>query len=130
MPQSLPLTSRKRRTTCSSAPSAATPRPKAKQAKNPPLGAQNAFLQRLLTPPFYPPVEIPVHLMQRVKDCGRRERLVLWWLTDKLPVERPVDDVAIADAAKVASWDVAKIAGIRDASPVHWGRMLAKRELR
>jgi hypothetical protein len=131
MPQPLPLTSRKRRTTRSSKPFTVTPRPKAKQAKNRPIDAQNAFLQRLLTPPpFFPPVEIPAHLMQRVKDCGRRERLVLWWLTYKLPVEREVDDVAIADAAKVARWDVAKIAGIRDAFPVHWGRMLAKRELR
>jgi hypothetical protein len=47
--------------------------------------------------------------MQRAKDCGRRERLVLWWLTYKLPVEREVDDVAMADAAAVARWDVAKI---------------------
>ena len=68
--------------------------------------------------------------MRRVKDCGRRERLVLWWLTYKLPVERPVDDAALADAAKVARWDVMEIARIRDAFPVHWGRMMAKRELR
>ncbi len=68
--------------------------------------------------------------MRSVKDCGRRERLVLWWLTYKLPVEREVDEVAIADAAKVARWDVMEIAGIRHAFPVHWGRMLAKRELR
>ena len=68
--------------------------------------------------------------MRRVKDCGRRERLVLWWLVYRLPVERKVDDAALADAATVARWDVAKIAGIRDAFPVHWGRMLAKRELR
>jgi hypothetical protein len=68
--------------------------------------------------------------MQRVKDCGRRERLVLWWLTYRLHVEREVDKVAIADAAKVARWDVMEIAGIRDAFPVHWGRMLLKRELR
>ena len=131
MHQALPLTSPKRRTARSSTPSAVTPRTKAKRAENRPLDAQNAFLQSLLTPPpFFPPVAIPAHLMQRVKDCGRRERLVLWWLTYKLPVEREVDDVAIADAAKVARWDVAKIAGIRDAFPVHWGRMLAKRELR
>jgi hypothetical protein len=45
--------------------------------------------------------------------------LVLWWLTYKLPVEREVDDAAIADAAKVARWDVVKIAEIRDAFPVH-----------
>ena len=131
MHQLLPLTSRKRRTTRSSSPSSVTPRSKAKRAKDRPIDAQNAFLQRLLTPPsFFPAVEIPAHLVQRVKDCGRRERLVLWWLTYKLPFERKVDDAAIADAAKVARWDVAKIAGIRDAFPVHWGRMLAKRELR
>ncbi len=131
MPQPLPLTSRKRRTTHPSLPSAVTPRPKAKQAKNRLIDAQNAFLQRLLTPPpFFAPVAIPAHLMRRVKDCGRRERLVLWWLTYKLPVERELDDAALADAAKVARWDVAKIAEIRDAFPVHWGRMLAKRELR
>ena len=131
MHQPLPLATDKRRTTRPSSPSAVTPRAKAKQAKNRPIDAQNAFLQRLLTPPqLFPPVAIPAHLMQRVKDCGRRERLVLWWLTYKLPVEREVDDVAIADAAKVARWDVAKIAGIKDAFPVHWGRMLAKRELR
>jgi hypothetical protein len=95
------------------------------------MDAQNAFLQRLLTPPpFYPPTEIPAHLMQRAKDCGRRERLVLWWLTYKLPVERTVDDAALADAARVARWDVMEIARIRDAFPVHWERMLAKRELR
>jgi hypothetical protein len=68
--------------------------------------------------------------MQRVKDCGRRERLVLWWLTYKLPVEREVDDAAIAEAAAVARWDVTKIAEIRATFPVHWGRMLLKRELR
>ena len=131
MHQPLPLTSRKRRTTHPSLPSAVTPRPKAKQAKNRLIDAQNAFLQRLLTPPlFFPAVEIPGHLMQRVKDCGRRERLVLWWLTYKLPVERTVDHAALADAATVARWDVAKIAGIRETFPVHWGRMLAKRELR
>ncbi len=100
------------------------PRPKPKRPKKRPLDAQSAFPQRLLTPPpFYPPVEIPAHLMQRVKDCGRPERLVLWWLTDKLPVEREVDDATIADAARVARCDVAKIAGVRDAFPVHWGRM-------
>ena len=122
---------RKRRTPRKTSPSAVTPRPKSKRPKNRPIDAQNAFLQRLLTPPpFYPPVEIPAHLMQRVKDCGRRERLVLWWLTYKLPVERTVDDVALADAARVARWDVAKIAEIRDTFPVHWGRMLLKRELR
>ena len=131
MPQPLPLTSRKRRATCPNSPSAVTPRTKAKRAENRPLDAQNAFLQSLLTPPpFFPPVAIPAHLMQRVKDCGRRERLVLWWLTYKLPVERPVDDAAIAEAAAVARWDVMEIAGIRDAFPVHWGRMLLKRELR
>ena len=131
MHQPLPLTSRKRRATRQSSPSAVTPRVKAKRAKNRPIDAQNAFLQRLLTPPpFFPPVAIPEHLMRRVKDCGRRERLVLWWLTYKLPVERPVDDAALADAAKVARWDVMEIARIRDAFPVHWGRMMAKRELR
>ena len=131
MHQRLPLTSRKRRATCPTTPSPVTPRAKAKQAKNRPIDAQNAFLQRLLTPPpFYPPVEIPAHLTQRVKDCGRRERLILWWLTYKLPVESKVDGAAIAEAATEARWDVAKIAGIRDAFPVHWGRMLAKRELR
>jgi hypothetical protein len=122
---------RKRRTTRSSTLSAVTPRAKPKRAKDRRIDAQRAFLQRLLTPPpFFPPVEIPAHLMRRVKDCGRRERLVLWWLTYKLPVECEVDDAAIADAAAVARWDVAKIAEIRDAFPVHWGRMLAKRELR
>jgi hypothetical protein len=131
MLQPLPLTSRKRRTTPSSSPSAATPRPKPKRAKDRRLDAQSAFLHRLLTPPlFFPAVEIPAHLMQRVKDCGRRERLVLWWLTYKLPVEREVDNAALADAAAVARWDVTKIVGIRDAFPVHWGRMLLKRELR
>jgi hypothetical protein len=131
MHQPLPLDTRKRRTTRPGSPSAVTPRPKAKQAENRRVDAQNAFLQRLLTPPpFFPPVEIPVQLTQRVKDCGRRERLILWWLTYKLPVEREVDDVAIADAAKVARWDVMEIANIRDAFPVHWGRMLLKRELR
>ena len=131
MHQPLPLSSRKRHTARQGSPSAVTPRAKPKQAKNRPIDAQNAFLKRLLTPPpFFAPVEIPVHLTQRVKDCSRRERLVLWWLTYKLPVEREVDDVAIADAAKVARWNVMEIAGIRDAFPVHWGRMLMKRELR
>jgi hypothetical protein len=131
MHQPLPLATRKRRNARSSKPSAVTPRTKPKQAKDRRVGAQNAFLHRLLTPPpFFPPVEIPAHLMQRVKDCGRRERLVLWWLTYKLPAERPVNDAALADAAAVARWDVTKIVGIRDAFPVHWGRMLLKRELR
>jgi hypothetical protein len=131
MHQPLPLTSRKRRTTRPSSPSAVTPRTKAKRPKNRPIDAQNAFLQRLLKPPpYFPPVEIPAHLTQRVKDCGRRERLVLWWLTYKLPVERTVDDAALADAATVARWDVVKIAEIQEAFPVHWERMLLKRELR
>ena len=47
-----------------------------------------------------------------------------------MPVERKVDDAALADAATVARWDLAKIANIRGAFPVHWGRMLVKRELR
>ena len=120
MHQPLPRPARKRRTPHQSSPSAELPRPKAKRAKNRPIDAQNAFLQRLLTPPpCFPPVAIPVHLMQRVKDCGRRERLVLWWLTYKLPVEREVDDAAIAEAAAVARWDVMEIAGIRDAFSVH-----------
>jgi hypothetical protein len=131
MHQPLPLATRERRTTRPGSPSAVTPRPKAKQAKNHPIDAQNAFLQRLLTPPpFFPPIAIPAHLMQRVKDCGRRERLVLWWLTYKLPVERALDDAALAEAAKVTRWDVTKIAEIRDAFPVHWERLLLKRELR
>jgi hypothetical protein len=131
MHQLLPLDTRKRHATRPSSPPAVAPRPKSKQAKNHPIDTQNAFLQRLLTPPpFFPLVEIPAHLMQRAKDCGRRERLVLWWLTYKLPVERTVDDVALADAARVARWDVAKIAEIRYAFPVHWGRLLLKRELR
>jgi hypothetical protein len=125
MHQILPLTGRKLHATRPSSPSAVTPRPNAKQAKDRRLDAQNAFLQRLLTPPpFFPPVEIPRHLMQRVKDCGRRERLVLWWLTYKLPVERTVDHAALADAATVARWDVAKIANIRGAFPVHWRCLL------
>ncbi len=41
-----------------------------------------------------------------------------------------MDDAAIAEAAAVSRWDVAKIAGIRDTFRVHWGRMLLKRELR
>jgi hypothetical protein len=131
MHQPLPLTSRKRRTTRPSSPSAVTPRTKAKRPKNRPIDAQNAFLQRLLKPPpYFPPVEIPAHLTQRVKDCGRHERLVLWWLTYKLPVEREVDDAAIAEAAAVSRWDGTKIAEIRDTFLVHWGRMLLKRELR
>ena len=131
MHQPLPLATRKRRTTRSSSPSSATPRSKAKRAKDRPIDAQNAFLQRLLTPPpFFPPVAIAEHLMRPAKGCGRRERLVLWWLTYKLPVEREVDEVAIGDAAKVARWDVMEIANIRDSFPVHWGRMLLKRELR
>ena len=131
MHQPLLLNTHKRRTPHPSSPYAVTPRTKAKRPKNRPIDAQNAFLQRLLTPPpYFPPVEIPAHLMRRVKDCGRRERLVLWWLTYKLPVEREVDNAALADAAAVARWDVTKIVGIRDAFPVHWGRMLAKRELR
>ena len=60
---------------------------------------------------------------------GHRERVFLWWLTD-MPVERAVDDAAIGDASKVARWDAAKIAEIRETFPVHWGRMLAKRALR
>jgi retron-type reverse transcriptase len=36
-------------------------------------------------------------LLQRVEDCGRRERLVLWWLTYKLPVEREAVMVRYAD---------------------------------
>ena len=131
MHQPLPLATRKRRTPHPSAPYAVTPHRKPKQARNRPIDAQNVFLQRLLTPPpFFPPVVIPAHLMRRVKDCGHRERLVLWWLTYKLPVEREVDDAAVADAATVARWDAVKIADIRGALPVHWGWMLLKRGLR
>jgi hypothetical protein len=59
---------------------------------------------------------------------GHREHVFLWWLT-YMPAERAVDDAALGDALKVARWDAAKIAGIRETFPVHWGRMLAKREL-
>ena len=62
---------------------------------------QSAFMEKLITPPpFFPAVEIPSHLRKRTTGIGKRERLLIWWLTYRLAVERSVDTAAIADAAR------------------------------
>lgn len=89
------------------------------------------FLERLCTtPPFFPAVEIPSHLLKRTTGIGKRERLLIWWLTYRLALERSVDAAAIKDAARETRLTVQEIDAVRQEHPIHWERMLLKRELR
>jgi hypothetical protein len=89
------------------------------------------FLERLCTPPpFFPAVEIPSHLRKRTKGIGKRERLLIWWLTYRLSPERRVDAAAIGDAAQETRLTAQQIDAVRKEHPIHWERMLLKRELR
>jgi hypothetical protein len=89
------------------------------------------FLERLCTPPpFFPAVEIPSHLRKRTKGIGKRERLLIWWFTYRLAVERGVDTAAIEDAARETRLTAQQIDAVRQEHPIHWERMLLKRELR
>jgi hypothetical protein len=89
------------------------------------------FLERLCTPPpFFPAVEIPDHLRKRTKAIGKRERLLIWWLTYRLAVDRRVDTATIEDAAREIRLTAQQIDTVRQEHPVHWERMLLKRELR
>ncbi len=89
------------------------------------------FLERLCTPPpFFPAVEIPSHLRKRTTGADKRERLLLWWLTYRLAVERKVDAAAVEDAAQETGLTPLQIDAIRAKHPIHWERMLLKRELR
>jgi hypothetical protein len=89
------------------------------------------FLERLCTPPpFFPAVEIPEHLRRRTTGIGKRERLLIWRLTYRLPVERSVDAAAIEEAALETRLTAQQIDAVRQEHPIHWERMLLKRELR
>jgi hypothetical protein len=89
------------------------------------------FLERLCTPPpFFPAVEIPSHLRKRTKGIGKRERLLIWWLTYRLAVECGVDAAAIEEAARETRLTAQQIDAARKEHPIHWERMLFKRELR
>lgn len=89
------------------------------------------FLERLCTPPpFFPAVEIPSHLRKRTKGIGKRERLLIWWLTYRLAVERGVDAAAIKDATQETRLTAQQIDAVRQEHPIHWERMILKRELR
>jgi hypothetical protein len=56
--------------------------------------------------------------------------LLIWWLTYRLAVERGVDLAAIEDAAQETRLPAQRIDAIRQEHPIHWERMLLKRELR
>jgi hypothetical protein len=89
------------------------------------------FLELLCTPPpFFPAIEIPSHLRKRTTGIGKRERLLIWWLTYRLAVERSVDAAAIEDAARETRLTVQQIGAVSQDNPIHWERMLLKRELR
>jgi hypothetical protein len=101
------------------------------QSERPHSERKIPFLERLCTPPpFFPAVEIPSHLRKRTKGIGKRERLLIWWLTYRLAVERGVDTAAIEDAARETRLAAQQIDAVRQEHPIHWERMLLKRELR
>jgi hypothetical protein len=89
------------------------------------------LIERLKTPPlFFPAIEIPAHLRKPSKCLSKRMRLLLWWLTCRLGVERPVDDLAIKEAAEKTRLSPQDIWAAKADYPVHWERMLLKRTLR
>jgi hypothetical protein len=92
---------------------------------------QNAFITKLSTPPpYFPPVEVPSHLLKRSKGLGKRERLLLWWLTYRLSVEREIDDTSLGGATSATGLSASQIREIEQTNPIHWERMLYKRKLR
>jgi hypothetical protein len=89
------------------------------------------LLARLVAPPaYFPPVEIPDHLRKPAKSMCKRGNLLVWWLTYRLPVERLLDASALAEAAKETRLSLEAIETIRTENPIHWERMLLKRQLR
>jgi len=89
------------------------------------------FLEKLCTPPpFFSAIEIPEHLRRRTKGIGKRKRLLIWWLTYRLPVERRVDAAAIEEAALENRLTIQQIDAVRQEHPIRWERMLLKRQLR
>jgi hypothetical protein len=92
---------------------------------------QSPFIAKLCTPPLYfPPVEVPSHLLKRSKGLGKRERLLLWWLTYRLPVEREIDDTSLQSATSATGLCARQIREIEQTNPIHWERMLWKRKIR
>ena len=89
------------------------------------------LIERLKTPPpFFPAIKIPAHLRKPSKGLSKRMRLLLWWLTYRLGVEKPVDDLAIKEAAEKTRLSPQDIWAAKADYPVHWERMLLKRTLR
>lgn len=89
------------------------------------------LIERLKTPPpFFPAIKIPAHLRKPSKGLSKRMRLLLWWLTYRLGVEKPVDDLAIKEAAEKTRLSPQDIWAAKADYPVHWERMLLKRALR
>ena len=89
------------------------------------------LIERLKTPPpFFPAIEIPTHLRKPSKGLSKRMRLLLWWLTYRLGVEKRVDDLAIKEAAEKTRLSPQDIWAAKADYPVHWERMLLKRTLR
>jgi hypothetical protein len=89
------------------------------------------LIERLKTPPpFFPAIEIPTHLRKPSKGLSKRLRLLLWWLTYRLGVEKPVDDLAIKEAAEKTRLSPQDIWAAKADYPVHWERMFLKRTLR
>jgi hypothetical protein len=56
--------------------------------------------------------------------------LLIWWLTYRLAVERGVDAAGIEHAARETRLTAQQIDAVRQEHPIHWERMLLKRELR
>jgi len=75
-------------------------------------------------------VEIPEHLRQRAKGLGKRERLLIWWLTYRLPAARRVDGAAIEQCARETRLTASQVEMVRQDNPIHWERMRLKRKLR
>ncbi|MEY5014801.1 MAG: hypothetical protein RIS92_1159 [Verrucomicrobiota bacterium] len=81
-------------------------------------------------PPLFPAVEIPAHLRKRSKRIDKRIRLLLWWLTYRLAVERNVDKRAVKEAAEKTRLTPQEVYAVMADYPIHWERVLLKRTLR
>jgi hypothetical protein len=92
---------------------------------------QSAFFAKLCTPPpYFPPVEVPARLLKRSTALGKRERLLLWWLTYRLLVECEIDDTSLLGATAATGLSALQIKDVEQSNPIHWERMLYKRKLR
>lgn len=74
---------------------------------------------------------IPAEILRPAVGCkDRRFRLVLWWLTFRLPIGAELDEAAVTKGCEHCRYSRAQFAKARKAHPIHWERVAWKRELR